>query len=248
MKIEVIKIESIDIKIEKSQTGTETESHTQMDIKQGSAPETDLQAESQEEIEPHKTEDRPEIEKYEIETQIQSADVSESQTEIKSNTEIQQAAAGDSVSASDYMVSIRGIAVALQGDMRNLVSALGDPDGYSAAKCCVETGEDKKYIWRHHNLHVCYKRGRPHTLIEVTGSEPLPSGICIRSTKVDVIVVYESGYMEEGTELLYESSAQICGIDHPNDKGGCLKGSPSILKLRFQLVPTDSRFLPLSGG
>jgi hypothetical protein len=217
-EIKNIEPESINIEIEEPQTGTETESNTQMDTGRGSAPETDLQAGSQEETELHKTEDRPELEKSEIETQIQPIDVSEPQTEIKSNTETQQPAAEGSVSASDYTVSVRGTAVALQADMRDLVSALGDPDGYSAAKSCVEAGEDKIYIYGGITIYTYVTNGADRiTLIEITGSELLPSGIHIGSTKADVIAAYGSGYMEEGTELLYEADGKTLGLQMEGD-------------------------------
>ena len=115
---EDIRIESINI--EETQTVTDTETLTETDTGQNPTPETHLQTETQEETESQETGDGSEI----GETEIQSV-ISDPQTEIKSNTETQQPATEGSVSALDYMVSVRGTAVVLQEDMRDFVSALG---------------------------------------------------------------------------------------------------------------------------
>ena len=208
---EDVRIESInDINIEETQTVTETETLTETDTGQNPTPETHLQTESQEETESQKTGDGSEIE----ESEIQSV-TSDPQTEIKSNTETQQPATEGSV---DYMVSVRGTAVVLQEDMRDFVSALGEPDGYSAAKSCVEAGEDKIYVYGGITIYTYVTDGADRiTLIEITGSESLPSGIHIGSTKADVIAAYGSDYTEEGTELLYETDGKTLGLQMEGD-------------------------------
>ena len=190
---EDVRIESInDINIEETQTVTETETLTETDTGQNPTPETHLQTETQEETESQETGDGSEI----GETEIQSV-ISDPQTEIKSNTETQQPATEGSVSALDYMVSVRGTAVVLQEDMRDFVSTLGEPDGYSAAKSCVEAGEDKIYVYGGITIYTYVTDGADRiTLIEITGSESLPSGIHIGSTKADVIAAYGSAFTD----------------------------------------------------
>ena len=102
--------------------------------------------------------------------------------------------------------------------MRDFVSALGEPDGYSAAKSCVEAGEDKIYVYGGITIYTYVTDGADRiTLIEITGSESLPSGIHIGSTKADVIAAYGSDYTEEGTELLYETDGKTLGLQMKGD-------------------------------
>lgn len=208
-----------DIKIEETQTNTEVGSvmQTVSRTEQDSAPETETNL-PWEETESQKTGDTLEIEESETESETQPAANSEPQTKVQSNTETQPSAAEGSVSVSDYMVSVRGTAVVLQGDMRDFVSALGDPDGYSAAKSCVEAGEDKIYIYGGITIYTYVTNGADRiTLIEITGNEALPSGIHIGSTKADVIAAYGSGYTEEGTEFLYETDGKTLGLQMEGD-------------------------------
>ncbi|MDE7272532.1 MAG: hypothetical protein K2N95_05640 [Lachnospiraceae bacterium] len=208
-----------DIKLEETQTGTETEAVIQADTRneEEAAPETEthLQTKSQ------KAEDEleePKMDKSETESEMQSETTAAPKTEMQFNTETQQFATEGLVSVSDYMVSVRGTAVALQGDMRDYVPALGEPDEYSAAKSCVEAGEDKIYIYGGVTIYTYVTSGADRiAIIEITGHEALPSGIHIGSTKADVIAAYGSGYTEEGTELLYETDGKTLGLQMEGD-------------------------------
>lgn len=140
-------------------------------------------------------------------------------TEKQSGTQTQQLPAGGSVSEADYGVSVRGTVIPLHGDMRVYIDALGEPDGYSAARSCVEAGEDKIYTYGGIAVYTYVTNGADRiTLIEITGSEALMSGIHIGSTRAEVIEAYGDGFTEEAGELLYEMGGKTIGLLLENGK------------------------------
>lgn len=128
-------------------------------------------------------------------------------------------AAEGAVTAGDYAVSIGGLRIPIGDDMRNYVGLLGEPDAYGAAKSCTEAGDDKVYTYGGTTIYTYITNGADIiSLIEITGSDYLPSGIHVGSTKEEVIAAYGSAYTEEGTELLYEMGSKTIGLQMTDNK------------------------------
>ncbi|MDE7267757.1 MAG: hypothetical protein K2N89_09875 [Lachnospiraceae bacterium] len=124
-----------------------------------------------------------------------------------------------SVSDSDYAVIVKGVTIPLRGDMRNYTASLGDPDDFASAKSCTEAGEDKVYTYGGAVIYTYITNGADViSLIEITGSETLVSGIHIGSTKEEVIVAFGSAYTEQGSEWLYEMGNKTIGLEMSGDK------------------------------
>lgn len=124
-----------------------------------------------------------------------------------------------SVSDSDYAVIVKGVTIPLRGDMRNYTASLGDPDDFASAKSCTEAGEDKVYTYGGAVIYTYITNGADViSLIEITGSETLVSGIHIGSTKEEVIAAFGSAYSEQGSEWLYEMGNKTIGLEMSGDK------------------------------
>lgn len=124
-----------------------------------------------------------------------------------------------SVSDSDYAVIVKGVTIPLRGDMRNYTASLGDPNDFASAKSCTEAGEDKVYTYGGAVIYTYITNGADViSLIEITGSETLVSGIHIGSTKEEVIAAFGSAYTEEGSEWLYEMGNKTIGLEMSGDK------------------------------
>ena len=124
-----------------------------------------------------------------------------------------------SVSDSDYAVIVKGVTIPLCGDMRNYTASLGDPDDFASAKSCTEAGEDKVYTYGGTVIYTYITNGADIiSLIEITGSETLVSGIHIGSTKEEVIAAFGSAYTEQGSEWLYEMGNKTIGLEMSGDK------------------------------
>jgi len=137
---------------------------------------------------------------------------------VQAATEPVPAAEG-SVSSEDYAAVVSGQIIPLGGDMRDYVGLLGGPDEYGSARSCTEAGEDKVYTYGGTMIYTYVTNGADIiSLIEITGSESLPSGIHIGSTKEEVIAAYGSGYTEDGTELLYETGNKTIGLQMTDNK------------------------------
>lgn len=124
-----------------------------------------------------------------------------------------------SVSDSDYAVIVKGVTIPLRGDMRNYTASLGDPNDFASAKSCTEAGEDKVYTYGGAVIYTYITNGADViSLIEITGSETLVSGIHIGSTKEEVIAAFGSAYTEQGSEWLYEMGNKTIGLEMSGDK------------------------------
>lgn len=124
-----------------------------------------------------------------------------------------------SVSDSDYAVIVKGVTIPLLGDMRNYTASLGDPNDFASAKSCTEAGEDKVYTYGGAVIYTYITNGADViSLIEITGSETLVSGIHIGSTKEEVIAAFGSAYTEQGSEWLYEMGNKTIGLEMSGDK------------------------------
>lgn len=160
--------------------------------------------------------------KTETETVPETKTETETEGEQKAEPEssVQKAPAAEgSVSAGDYSVTIGGLLIPLGDDMRNYAGLLSEPDAYSAARSCTEDGDDKVYTYGGTTIYTYITNGADIiSLIEITGSEYLPSGIHVGSTKEEVIAAYGSAYIEEGTELLYEMGNKTIGLQMTDNK------------------------------
>lgn len=195
---EIVQTQQAEPSQEKSQTETTVQEETM------SQNETENQEQSIAETEPE--------EEQQSETETQSTE------EPQPTQETQQQESQKIISSADYAVSVKGILVPLKGDMRDYVDALGEPDGYSAARSCMESGEDKVYTYGGVVIYTYVTGGRDMiSLIEITGGEALVSGIHIGSTKAEVITAYGNGYTEEGAELLYEMDGMTLGLQIDGD-------------------------------
>lgn len=124
-----------------------------------------------------------------------------------------------SVSESDFAIIVKGVTIPLRGDMRNYTASLGDPDDFASARSCTEAGEDKVYTYGGAVIYTYITNGADIiSLIEITGSETLVSGIHIGSTKEEVIMAFGSAYTEEGSEWLYEMGNKTIGLEMSGDK------------------------------
>lgn len=124
-----------------------------------------------------------------------------------------------SVSDSDYAVIVKGVTIPLLGDMRNYMASLGDPNDFASAKSCTEAGEDKVYTYGGAVIYTYITNGADViSLIEITGSETLVSGIHIGSTKEEVIAAFGSAYTEQDSEWLYEMGNKTIGLEMSGDK------------------------------
>lgn len=172
------------------------------------------------------TKEEPEIEtELPTKEQAQPAEPeTEKETQQKETVPTQEGFVADpvaegSVTESDYAVIVKGITIPLLGDMRNYTASLGNPDDFGSAKSCTEAGDDKVYTYGGTVIYTYITNGADIiSLIEITGSETLASGIHIGSTKEEVIAAYGSAYTEEGTELLYEMGNKTIGLQMANDK------------------------------
>lgn len=118
-----------------------------------------------------------------------------------------------SIKAEDYAVIIGGQTIPLCGDMRDYTALLGEPDEYGSAKSCVEAGDDKVYTYGDTVIYTYITNGADIiSIIEISGSDALLSGIHIGSTRAEVIAAYGSSYTEEGQELLYELGDRTIGL------------------------------------
>ena len=158
------------------------------------------------------------------ETETKEEPMTESQPQIAPSEQSEPAqeeapAAEGAVTAGDYAVSIGGLRIPIGDDMRNYVGLLGEPDAYGAAKSCTEAGDDKVYTYGGTTIYTYITNGADIiSLIEITGSDYLPSGIHVGSTKEEVIAAYGSAYTEEGTELLYEMGSKTIGLQMTDNK------------------------------
>lgn len=199
-----------------TQTTAETETQTTAETQMQTDVETQTEAETQ-----------TELQKAEAETEKESEAHSEKQAEAETESapqeqtsEVQKAApaAEGSVSASDFAAIVKGITIPLKGDMSAYTPQLGEPDEFGSARSCVEAGDDKVYTYGGVVIYTYITNGIDViSLIEITGSEALPSEIHIGSTKADVIAAYGSAYTEEGTELLYELGDMTIGLQMSGD-------------------------------
>lgn len=180
-----------------------------------------------------KTQGKPETE-TEIKTETKTEPVEEEATQTKPQTENEPAQKDPvptaeenmpaltkegSVSESDYAVIVKGVTIPLRGDMRNYTASLGDPNDFASAKSCTEAGEDKVYTYGGAVIYTYITNGADIiSLIEITGSETLVSGIHIGSTKEEVIAAFGSAYTEEGSEWLYEMGNKTIGLEMSGDK------------------------------
>lgn len=167
----------------------------------------------------------------EAETQIKTQTTEEAETEKETKTNVQaelesnepeiqevSPVAEGSVSESDFAVIVQGLSIPLKGDMSAYTPLLGEPDDFGSARSCVEAGDDKVYTYGGVMIYTRITNGVDViTLIEITGSEVLPSGIHIGSTKADVRAAYGSAYTEEGTEFLYELGDKTIGLQMDED-------------------------------
>lgn len=128
-------------------------------------------------------------------------------------------AAEGSVTDGDYAVIVKGVTIPLHGDMADYTASLGDPDDFASAKSCTEAGDDKVYTYGGTVIYTYITNGADIiSLIEITGSETLVSGIHVGSTKEEVIAAYGSAYTEEGAELLYETGDRTIGLQMADNK------------------------------
>lgn len=200
-----------------TQTEIETESVTETEIETEIETETDTEAAAQ-------TETQTESEK-ETETKAEVSPESQVEAEAESKPqeqapEVQEAAPAveGSVSDSDFAAVVKGVIIPLKGDMAAYTAQLGEPDAYGSAKSCTEAGDDKVYTYGGVVIYTYITNGVDViSLIELTGSESLPSGIHVGSTKADVVAAYGSAYTEEGTELLYEMGGKTIGLQMSGD-------------------------------
>ncbi len=187
-------------------------------------PETKKEAKAQDEPKAkQKTEAKQETEAKK-ETEVKKEAEAKQELETKEETQAADAqepaeAAQFSVSENDFAVMVNGTAVCLGGDMRNYTDKLGTPDDYGEAKSCVEDGTDKVYTYGGVVVYTYITDGADLiSLVEVTGSEPLSSGIHIGSTKEEAIAQYGSVYTEAGDELLYELGDKTLGLQIQDGK------------------------------
>ena len=184
---------------------------------------------------PAETETKEETQgETEIKTETKTEPVEEETEQTKPQTEAEPEqketipAAGEdvasfvsegSVSDSDYAVIVKGVTIPLRGDMRNYTASLGDPDDFASARSCTESGEDKVYTYGGAVIYTYITNGADIiSLIEITGSETLVSGIHIGSTKEEVIAAFGSAYSEQGSEWLYEMGDKTIGLEMSGDK------------------------------
>lgn len=202
-----------------------TESQTEVQIEAQIEAQTETQIETQtqsiqeEQSQPERTSEEAQTVGMETEVETEAGSQTEAETKAEEKPELietvqaEAPAAEGSVAAGDFAVVVKGVTIPLGSDLRDYTALLGEPDEYSAAKSCVEAGEDKVYTYGGAVIYTYITNGADIvTLIEITGSEALPSGIHIGSTRADVIAAYGSAYTEEGTELLYELGDKTIGL------------------------------------
>lgn len=214
----------VDSETETASTVAETEPET-ASMTAGPEPETaSPAAETETEMETASTAAETEMEtasmasETETETASPAAGTESVKETVQAATEPVPAAEG-SVSSEDYAAVVSGHIIPLGGDMRDYVGLLGGPDEYGSARSCTEAGEDKVYTYGGTMIYTYVTNGADIiSLIEITGSESLPSGIHIGSTKEEVIAAYGSGYTEDGTELLYETGNKTIGLQMTDNK------------------------------
>ena len=173
----------------------------------------------------NKTQDKPEtkIETVEEET-VQTKPQTENEPDQKETVpvageDVASLVPEGSVSESDYAVIVKGVTIPVRGDMRNYMASLGDPNDFASAKSCTEAGEDKVYTYGGVVIYTYITNGADIiSLIEITGSETLVSGIHIGSTKEEVIAAFGSAYTEQGSEWLYEMGNKTIGLEMSGDK------------------------------
>ncbi len=196
-----------------TETGTQTTVETEIQTETQTKTQTAVEAETELQTPQAESEKESEMEK-ESKTNVQ-AELESKESEVQEASPITEG----SVSESDFAVNVKGLSVPLKGDMGAYAPLLGEPDELGLAKSCVEAGDDKVYTYGGVVIYTYITNGVDViTLIEITGSEALPSGIHIGSTKADVIAAYGSAYTEEGTELLYEMGDKTIGLQMDGDR------------------------------
>jgi len=169
-----------------------------------------------------KTEKEPEAETIkEPETELLSKEPAETKPEAGKEQEQKETVLAEegSVEESDFAVIVKGVTIPLGGDMSNYEASLGEPDDFSSAKSCTEAGDDKVYTYGGTVIYTYVTNGADIiSIIEITGSETLVSGLHIGSTKEEAIAAYGSAYTEEGAEWLYEMGNKTIGLQMANDK------------------------------
>lgn len=176
--------------------------------------ETDKSEEAAKSEETAKSEEAAEAEKTDKAADENAQTPQESDSQAKST----QTAALGSIKEGDFGVMIRGQFVPVGADMGAYEPLLGTPDEYTAAKSCIENGDDKIYTYDGTKIYTYLTNGADYlSLIEIYGNGALPSGIHIGSARDEVTAAYGDGYIQEGDELLYELGGKTIGIEISSD-------------------------------
>ena len=130
---------------------------------------------------------------------------SDSKTATEAPTEAQQ---GDTAfSEADATFYYKGIAIALDGSVDDILAAIGDADEVKSELSCHGEGEDKTFTYADFLMKSYPKDGKDHVLQVLITKEGVPTtkGIVIGSSLDDVTAAYGPATKTIGTRTVYDA-------------------------------------------